>query len=398
MKGRQFSSIFYLISVVGLNAVLLSVVSPARCQTNFVEGYYITSSKDTTHGFIEYNSDQKNGKVCRYKADLRSKPVTLYPNDIEGYVLMNRAYFEKHQFSDVEGNNTIGFFKVLVRGKLSLLAFESKSFVKDSQGKLFDISRKRETTSQRVALVPRGVAILKELMQDCLDVYYNLDDDFQEEADLPGIFRKYNLCAQDFAFEAREIEMRKVVSCGISGSSSMASLAFHGMWGQATFQDQFSPQVGGYASLFIPRMNENFRVVGEMLYGQDKRYGFFKFDQSNNDLFINYSYLRIPVYVEVPIKKIFLTAGSQWLMIMNQNFRWRQESPTQGVIITTEKAVEKIQGVSQGFVVGVGKKWNFSRFHLAPSIRFSRNSNGRHSYQPVFRYIEFNLHLGLNGK
>lgn len=391
MKRPQVSRNF-LVCIFSCWWLSFLAASPAWGQTNFVKGYYVTASKDTISGYIEFGSDAKNSKRCLFKANLKSKAQALYPEHIEGYVLMNKEFFEKHSFQQ-EGKSLVGFFKVLIRGQLSLLKMNSRYFVKDRQGRLFDITHRGATK-----LVPYGVSVLKDLMQDCLDVYYNLNDDFRSNEDLPRIFRKYNRCSENSitAFEPAGLKLKSTCTAGVSLSALTSSVAYDGIWSAANFRPQTSFSGGGYVSVFIPRIHENFRVILEILYNRTSRYAFFQYDQTNNDLLLDHTYVLIPIYAQVPVGKLLFLVGPQGLLVKNGKDRWRQELLTQDVIITKEMVVQKESGLSPGIMVGLGTTWNVNTIHITPSARFSISKSSTSTFKPSWEFLEFNLKVGFN--
>lgn len=392
MNWSQVSR-FFLVFTFTSCGLFFWGASPARCQTNFVQGYYITATRDTVSGYIEFGSDAKNSRQCSFKPTIKSKVITLHPDDIEGYVLKNTTYFEKHSFQH-EGKTLVRFFKVLMRGQLPLLEMNARYFVKDRQGKLHDITLKRVTNQ-----IPHAVSVLRDLMNDCLDVYYNLNDDFRSNEDLPRIFRRYNRCVETTAvtaFEPSTLRIKSICTAGVSFSALAASATYAGIWQAADFHTQASVSVGTYVSVFIPRVHENFRIMAELLYHRSNRYAFFKYDQTNNDVLLNHTYIRLPVYAQIPVGKFVFLAGPQGLIVDNRKDRWRQETFTQNVVITREMAVQRVNGLSPGFMLGVGTLWNANTIHIIPSARFSINPNASHPFKPTWQFLEFNLKVGFN--
>ena len=54
-------------------------------QINPKQGYVITNEGDTIHGTIDYRSDVRNARECRFAAEGEKEYKTLVPADIKGY-------------------------------------------------------------------------------------------------------------------------------------------------------------------------------------------------------------------------------------------------------------------------------------------------------------------------
>ncbi len=153
--------------------ILMLLLFESKAQTNFKRGYYITNSNDTIRGFIEYRSEDRNGKICVFKTTLEKEvPRQFYPKDILGYAIVNN-YYESHQFVDKKLNEVSSFFKVIVRGKLSLLKYNKIYLAKTEDNKIYEISVTYTQEGNIIKKDYRGIGTLKSLINECTSIQWD---------------------------------------------------------------------------------------------------------------------------------------------------------------------------------------------------------------------------------
>jgi hypothetical protein len=99
----------------------------ACAQSNYVEGYIITKTKDTVRGWIDFRTDRMNAKICRFKSDLSVNEQQFYPTDIYGfrYIESGKLYISK----TIEINNVsqMVFLEYLIQGIMNLYYYKDDS-------------------------------------------------------------------------------------------------------------------------------------------------------------------------------------------------------------------------------------------------------------------------------
>ena len=98
----------------------ISVYSLAYAQVNPKQGYIITNEGDTIRGTIDYRSDVRNARECRFAAEGEKEYKTLVPADIKGYRFAdNGIYYVTRTFA-IDGQEKTFFAEYLLQGGVSL--------------------------------------------------------------------------------------------------------------------------------------------------------------------------------------------------------------------------------------------------------------------------------------
>ncbi len=123
---------------VTLILLLLTAVLQSYAQSDYRKGFVINNSKDTIHGFIDFNSNKTNSKLCRFKQDIGQKTVKYMPFDIKSYAYSGGRYYQSKKIL-FEGDSLSVFLECLVVGKLNLYKYSNSFFVSKGDG-LYDIT------------------------------------------------------------------------------------------------------------------------------------------------------------------------------------------------------------------------------------------------------------------
>ena len=105
-------------------------------QPIFSEGKVITMDGDTLRGWIGEMGSYRNNNKCIFRSATVIKQQVFQPNDIRGYLIENRRYFESRMIPNAEGINTNVFAEIIVEGTVSLLKVREVYFLLDEQGEL----------------------------------------------------------------------------------------------------------------------------------------------------------------------------------------------------------------------------------------------------------------------
>jgi hypothetical protein len=373
-----------------------------KAQTNFVKGYYITAAQDTVRGFLEYRTERRNFRLCVFKPDFNGKPVKLSTADIKGYSFGGKEFYEKHSFKskkgskDESGEELYGFFKILVRGSLSLMRYHSRYFVEDQDGKIYEISKKEEMFDLEMRKDYTGYGMLKALMKDCEQATADI---VKVEPDTDqgfiAIFEKYYDCTKGHMQITEAPPIKLQVDFGLEGSAASTKVALGGPLENARLDGYTSFAVGAFSSFFLPKVNEKFRFLVEASYLNYKNYAYFHYGYTNNDVYVRYSALRIPVLMRYNWKAFFFDAGFQSQYVLSQGFKWRIETSSPPVITTTDGVVDPMQKWSMGYLVGAGVKYKLADHILRSSVRFSNTKTSQAENKTSFQTLELMLSIQI---
>lgn len=101
-----------------LNTLLIFTIfyNISFSQSDWRDGYVITSENDTLRGQINHLAYKSMGQECRFRANTKSSITTFHPKDIKGYVLTN---FAKYVSSKIDEDRLV-YLEFLIDGILDL--------------------------------------------------------------------------------------------------------------------------------------------------------------------------------------------------------------------------------------------------------------------------------------
>ena len=108
-------------TLITLFAATGSIV--AFAQTNPKSGYIITLQNDTIRGTIDYLTEKKSERVCKFCKHGENSFVNYSPDDIKAYRADNNEFYYVAKTVDVEGKSVKLFAGYLVKGGMSLYRF-----------------------------------------------------------------------------------------------------------------------------------------------------------------------------------------------------------------------------------------------------------------------------------
>lgn len=378
------SRFFILLFVAGITS--------AYAQTNYIKGYYITNSQDTIRGYIEYLSEKKNFRVCTFKKDMDGNVEKFHPQDIKGFVIGNAEVYETHLYRHRKGEQLYGFFKVMLRGKLSLLRYQSRFFALDTVGNVHELSKRKELDGIKIRVDYSGMGMLRVLMKDCPEVSGSyLDHQYKTATNFMEIFQKYYNCIGSPVYPNEKIVIKPHVDLGIQGVATVTRLALDVGMERVQLDDEITLGVGGFASIFLPKVNERLRLLLEATYGAYSYYTFFSSGSTNNDLFVNYSGLKVPVILRYNFKRWFVDVGFQNQLILKPEYQWRIETILQDKVYTEYGEITPLDRWSGGYLGGLGLQYNVAGHTLRSSLRYTRNFSATPPSKPVFQALELHL-------
>ena len=145
--------------------VMLLGSLPVKAQVNPQSGYVITNDNDTLRGIIDYRTDTKNARSCRFKADGETAYKEYLPNEIKGYRLSDTGACYLSKSFPIDGEQRTFFAEYLLEGGVSLYRHKESTveyfYLVDADGKVATIRetgdvihlRDDQITAQRIKLV-----------------------------------------------------------------------------------------------------------------------------------------------------------------------------------------------------------------------------------------------------
>ncbi|MEI9917594.1 MAG: outer membrane beta-barrel protein [Bacteroidota bacterium] len=374
-------------------------------QTNFLPGYYITRQSDTIRCLIEYRSPERMAEGIRFKKTLNSRVLELEPGSVRSVVIQDQNFFESLVYRAKPEEALIGFFKMIVKGRLTLYRYGNRYFVSKTGDDLREVTKtKRKLETYLIANNYSGLGVLRSLIDDCSSMSEQLllDNFNGTDTGYRNIVNKYNSCFPEGTNDIADIKIRSRLELGVTGSLNGTQLSFaKTSLPQAHFN--WSSSIGGgiFLSIFSPQMGDKLRFVVEPYFGKNHQYSYFQANQTTADLFINYSFVRAPLLFRYFCNDyLFLDIGVTNVIVLNSQTTWRAETPdpSGNFVETSNGPAYKVKSNLAGLAGGVGVKMKMGKMALLTSVRASnifRLQGDVSNNQPITKWADLNIALQL---
>jgi hypothetical protein len=369
---------------VGILIVSGNIVN---AQTNFFKGYYVGQEGDTVKGLIEDRSDIGNFTACNFKSSADAQVETLTSEDILAFGFDGGVAYQEFIYTGKTGTLD-GFFRLLVKGKLTLVGYDTRYFAVTDKREIYEVTRTSTEASGKMKESFLGLGHLKLLMSDCPTTNEAWLRKEYSDRNLKKVFITYNQCVKSNVTVFDEPKSSAKFNLGAQILPSVITM-------KSEFpMDQMNSNVtmagGFFVSVRNPRKWLNIAVVLEGNYYQYSGYRFFKqlVQHTNNDVFVKYSAIQLPLFLRIG-QKYFLDLGLQNNFLIKQEVRWRVETET-SAIITSDGAVDKLPFSSIGFLLGGGMKFNVGTRPMRVFARYSR-AGGDISHRMACIGVSFQL-------
>ena len=266
--------------------LMLLGVLPLKAQVNPQSGYVITNDNDTLRGTIDYRTDAKNARSCRFMAEGETAYKEYLPNEIKGYRLSDTGACYVTKTFPVDGEQRTFFAEYLLEGGVSLYRHKESTseyfYLVDADGKVATIRetgdvilrRDDQITAQRQKLVEATQIFQKS--QSTLKQLWAMPQVSAEQ--LRKLTKAYN---QEFYAEAGETEFyQKDIK---SSDGLIARLRFEAgvgitdmkFWPNAEWNDpilttSLLPVVGVGTDMILPRFSKNLLLQVMLYYSYNK--------------------------------------------------------------------------------------------------------------------------------
>lgn len=376
---------------------ILCGAGKVNAQSSFFPGYYITVGGDTVKGFIELRGGNNPFDFFHYRDSPDAKTHRFHPVDVKGYVIADQMFFESMIVTTPKSGTVTGFFRLLQQGRLELLRYQSRYFVRNSAGLVLEITKTSKIVDgNKKQTEYSGLGVMRSQTVDCpLISQAALDKQYAGFPDYEKIVREYNNCVGGSrSFSVLHLPMHVSAGLVMSGAISQFVVNRREDLIGANFTSFQHYNAGAFLTLFIPRTSNSLRFVVEASYGRTSTYVNFENGSGMNDLFLRYSYLRVPVMARFYMRSVFVEGGVYNLMVLNQNNEWRIENAVANSIFTEDGPEYQLSRLTAGPTLGLGARVRLMNIDFFPSIRVSRTIE-KSVDLPTVKSVELNLAVGL---
>ena len=267
--------------------LMLLGILPLKAQVNPQSGYVITNDNDTLRGTIDYRTDAKNARSCRFMADGETVYKEYLPNEIKGYRLSETGACYVSRTFPVDGELVTFFAEYLLEGGVSLYRHKEGTveyfYLVDANGKVAMIRetgdvilrRDDQITAQRQKLME--ATRIFQRSQSTLKQLWAMPQVSAEQ--LLKLTKAYN---QEFYAEAGETEfyqkdikssdgliVRLRFEAGV-GISNMKFFPNSPRYNDPIETTSLIPVVGVGTDMILPRLSKNLLMQAMFYYSYNK--------------------------------------------------------------------------------------------------------------------------------
>lgn len=187
-------------STISIVFITLLCNNNLQSQPIYAPGLVITAQGDTLRGEIGEFGGNKNYQECLFRAAGSKTSQRFSPQEIRGYLIENRRFFEARSLSK---DSVTVFMEWIIRGSLSLVRIKKDFYLLHPADTLQQVPL-RQTTPMRnkedYQITRRNwLFFLNPLTKDCVGLKYhfgNPDNLKQNEENLIEIIKLYNDCKE----------------------------------------------------------------------------------------------------------------------------------------------------------------------------------------------------------
>jgi len=306
-------------------------LSQIHAQTDFRPGYYITNSKDTIHGLIDYRGDIINATRCVYRSTQNDSSLVFLPGEIHGYrFVIGKFYVSK----EIPHNDTsvIVFLEYIVNGIADLYYYRTSRtnhyyITHDNQNKIVELTNEtkvkyHEELGNVQFQTNKHIGLLKATFSDSPETQKLAENTHMTHNSLIKIVTEYheNVCDWETCIEYEKKATVFVFSFGAQVGYHLNQLSIDNnrYYSSIDFNRSASVPFGFVANFMSPRVSERFSIQLEYIYSTAKYYGSGTYSHSSyEDVYtdmkidLNKFDFNVLVKYELPIKnnKLYFAGG-----------------------------------------------------------------------------------------
>jgi hypothetical protein len=397
---------FPLLRVTFLTGVFLMILlGTCRAQSGFVRGHYVSLNGDTISGLIKYGTRGDNYDESQFKKESTSQPIVLKPTEVRGYFIPGKRYFESHAALMDDGTTKQVFLGVLIRGKLSLLVYHDRYYVKDLEQKIVHITKIRKRVRSKISTDYSGLLALRQITIDCDKVSFRefLEREYEGKPDYEAIVIKYLQCGDGSKYEEHKhtLKLPSSSSLGLVAAGTVTRFKIDNAQRPSSvpklanvdIRNDHSGVFGLYGSVLIPGFDNRLQVIIEPCFGQNQSYTSKRVNAGRTvELSLKYRFVRSPVFVRYHMEGFYAGAGLYNLFLLSESTKLKVNNSFGH---DWESEVPQLASWSKGVLFEIGKEISISGKQMKLGLRTSRFKSWVDRESIAERIFEINVALPL---
>ncbi len=365
-----------------------------------MNGYVISITGDTLHGFIDYRNWERNPNSIFFKEKLSDSKIQYSPIDIKEFGVIDEIYesaiveteMSSDKTEDLEFNKELvvtidtTFLQTMMRGSKSLYYYNNKLgksqfYVKNGSSFELLVYKKFLQKENGVSVIYENRNFLGQLavyLQDCPTIQSKLRSSVYRRGSMEKLFDYYHNCSKsEIQFQRKT--PKATIEFGVLAGLSSTSINFSG---EASFpymlHTNYQPSTNFSAGLFLdlifPRNHEKWSLCNELLLSSYKVSGRHtdyvnenKFTINSTTIALDYLKMNNLLRFKYPVGSMFvyLNGGiSNGIVVNKTNYRKEETTFYTSITVNEVKALEEIRNYELGFILGLGSKYKRYSFEI----------------------------------
>jgi len=233
---------------------IMLTFSGAIAQEKFGEGYYVTNTSDTTHGYIEYKTKYRDR--IKFRSASKAAIQTLPIAQVKAFGFTSGKTYRRVEYSSKTNLPASPIFvRPIIQGEVELFEYQGKIFIGSENKGRFELDGKKSSSStDAMRSYQKNTGAFNILFQDCLAVKEVAQKTSVSEDNLVNLLRSYYEC-RDLPYQQyKSKKLKPMTSLGFFAGYSTASLTI----GKPT---EISETAYLYNSNFGPSSNPTFGII-----------------------------------------------------------------------------------------------------------------------------------------
>ncbi|MFW5657431.1 MAG: hypothetical protein ACOC0C_07420 [Bacteroidota bacterium] len=352
-------------------------------QTDFREGYVITSDNDTLFGTIDYRGAVLNSRRCVFKSNNDAKQKVFSPDDILAYRFIDGKYYISQALPG-EDNPSRVFLEYLINGIVDIYYYrndlEEHYYIETSDKNLHELKNEEKEVyidnQKYLRESMEYMGVLRYYFRDSPDALTSVDKTALDHTSLIDIAKKYHydVCDDEVCIIYEKDHIPPTVIFGpVIGLNMVTHNAMRDFPDELQYFDAYSfdasyhPSIGAFVKISIPRLNERIfinntvtlsiaKFIDDSYWYVEPTYDwifdntiYYKATILQNSLTLSYEFPQGKVRPKVYAGGfIAANLSSDFKRVLDVNYSWDSNYYTD---IDTENPFNKFY---TGFIAGVG--------------------------------------------
>lgn len=261
----------------GLPILFLLLIAgyASKAQSDFREGYLITSTSDTIRGLLNKGLMENNSDYIQFKSGQNAEAKEYTPNQIYAYQFQDDALYISRKIWNKDLYMGKVFMEALVIGPASVYAYKGDFFVtKDDSTEvvLKRVEKKTGAAGREIVVIEyKGVGALNYLLSDCSLLNKDLQTKRISEKIITRHIVEYNECKGSPYTEPKKNRQWSTINFGIGAGFYASKLWFSQNATNFPYlrngnYNSYGPSVMASAFLSSPRLNDKLSFRMDLMY------------------------------------------------------------------------------------------------------------------------------------